>query len=372
MQVKVQQLRDVFKLLEPVVPKKTTLPILHNVLVKGGKAIAGDMETFVIVDLPEADIDFLAPHKAVMQLLNYVPGPETITVEVNKELKLTWDGGNASYPIAKVEDYPGIKEIKPKVQADMDGNMLINALSDISGYCATDESRPVLTGVILFPGEKLDVAAGDGFWMAYQTIPVAFPIEEPLIIPSGGVSLLSSLWRHTTPDSVTGETLVERVLSKRRIELTLSEDKGTPDKLQLRFGKVTVLSKLIAGSPPNFKQLVPEDPPTKVLLFPGDLERAIKRLKAIANDNSGIIRLNWTKDTMTVSAQSEESGKIEGTLPVQANNAEKVGLSIKYLLGYLRGKEGPVTMGFTKAGSPVTFRHRLSPLVVLMPMHIEK
>ncbi|TET13849.1 MAG: hypothetical protein E3J81_07820, partial [Dehalococcoidia bacterium] len=306
MQVKVERLRDAFKLLEPVVPKKTSLPILHNVLVKGGKVIAGDMETFVLVDLPEADIDFLAPHKAVMELLNYVPGDETITIEVNKELKLAWDGGNASYPIAKPQDYPGIKEIKPKVQGSMDGNVLINALSDVSGYCATEDSRPILTGVILFPGEKLDVAAGDGFRMAYQTISVAFPIEKPLIIPSGSVALLSSLWRRTTPDSVSGDTLVERVLSKRQIELTLTEDKGFPDKLRMRFGKVTVLSQLIDGTPPNFKQLVPEDPPTKVLLFPDDLERAIKRLKAVAKDGSGIIRLVWTKDTMTVSAQSEE------------------------------------------------------------------
>ena len=57
MQVKVAKLREVMGLLEPVVPGKTTLPILHNVLLKDGKAIAGDMEAFVLVDLPEADIE---------------------------------------------------------------------------------------------------------------------------------------------------------------------------------------------------------------------------------------------------------------------------------------------------------------------------
>ncbi|GAI84381.1 unnamed protein product, partial [marine sediment metagenome] len=86
MQIQVQKLRDALKLLEPVVPKKTSLPILHNALIKGGKAIAGDMETFVMVDLPEADIDFLVPLKTVMQLLNYVPGTETLSIEVKKEL----------------------------------------------------------------------------------------------------------------------------------------------------------------------------------------------------------------------------------------------------------------------------------------------
>ena len=371
MQIQVQKLRDALKLLEPVVPKKTSLPILHNVLIKGGKAIAGDMETFVLVDLPEADIDFLVPHKAVMQLLNYVPGTETLSIEVNKELKLTWDGGKASYPIAKPKDYPGIKEIKPKVQGTMDGNVLVNALESVAQYCSTDEARPVLTGVIIFPGDKLDVAAGDGYRMAYQTISASFPIEQPLIIPAGSVSLLGSLWRHTTPDSVSGETLVERVLSKRQIELVFAKDEGFPDKLQMRFGKVTVQSKLIAGEPPNFKQLVPEKTPTMVQLFPGDLERAIKRLKVVAKDSDGIVRLVWTKDTMTASASDEEAGKIEGTLPVQADNDGKIALSISYILEYLRGKEGLVTMGYTGLSSPVILRHRLSPLVVLMPMNVQ-
>ena len=77
MKVKVRELREAFKLLEGVVPKTTKIPILRYVLFKDGKATAGNMETFVQVDLPEADIDFLVPHRAVLDMLNYVPGDET-------------------------------------------------------------------------------------------------------------------------------------------------------------------------------------------------------------------------------------------------------------------------------------------------------
>jgi DNA polymerase III sliding clamp (beta) subunit (PCNA family) len=373
MQIKVDKLREVMKLLEPAVPKKTALPVLHNVLIKDGKAIAGDMETFVMIDLPEADIDCLIPHRPVMQLLKYVPGPETLTIEANKELNFTWDGGNASYPLVKVKDYPVIREITAKVQGTMDGNLLINALTSVALYCSHDEARPVLSGVAIFPGENLDIAAGDGFRMAYQTISASFPIEQPLIIPSGAVWLINSLWRHTTPDAVAGETLVERVLSKRQIDITFAEgEKGPPDKLQLCFSNVTVQSILIQGTPPNFKQLIPSDIPTKVQFFPSDLERALKRLSAIARDGSGIIKLKWTKDTMTVSAKSEEMGKTEGTLPVQADNPGAVALDISYLLQYLGGKEGLITMGITAKTAPVVFRHRLSPLILVMPMNVQQ
>jgi DNA polymerase III sliding clamp (beta) subunit (PCNA family) len=134
---------------------------------------------------------------------------------------------------------------------------------------------------------------------------------------------------------------------------------------------VTALIKLIEGTPPNFKQLIPKDIPTTVKFFPGDLERAVKRLRPIAKDSKGIVRLNWTNDTMTVSASSEEAGKVESTLPVQADNPDRVGIDIKYLLEYLKGKEGMVTFGLSSGTAPVVLRHRASPLVLVMPMMVE-
>jgi DNA polymerase-3 subunit beta len=372
MQVRVGKLREVMKLLEPAIPRKTALPILHNVLLKDGKAVAGDLEVFVFIDLPEADIECLIPHKPVMQLLKYVPGNETLTIEANKEISFSWDGGKSSYPRVKPDEYPPTPELVVKTEGTMDGNTLIAALTSISEYCSKEETRPVLNGVVIFPGENLDIAAGDGFRMAYQTIPDSFPIEEPLIIPSRAVSILNSLWQHTKPDVTLGDSLVELVMSKRLIDVALVEAKNSEANiLRVCFSGVTALLKLIQGTPPDFKLLIPKDIPTTVRFFPGDLERAIKRLSAIAKEGSDIVRLAWDNDTMTVSASSEEVGKVEGTLPVQADNPDKVAINIKYLLEYLDGKEGLITMGLTGKTSPVAFRHRASPLVMVMPLNVQ-
>ncbi len=372
MQVRVQKLREVMKLLEPAIPKKTALPILHNVLLKDGKAIAGNLDVFAFIDLPEADIECLIPHKPVMELLKFVPGNEMLTIEANGEITFSWDGGKSSYPRADTKDYPPTPELVVKTEGTMDGNVLITALTSISEYCSTEEARPVLTGVAIFPGEHLDIAAGDGFRMAYLTIPDSFPIEEPLIIPSGAVSILKSLWQHTKPDVALGDSLVGLVMSKRIIDVALVEAKNSEASiLQVSFSGVTALLKLIQGSPPDFKRLIPKDTPTTVRFFPDDLGRAIKRLSAIAKDGKGIVQLDWDNDTMTVSASSAEVGKVEGTLPVQADNPGKVGINIKYLLEYLDGKEGVITMGLTDMTSPVTLRHRAGPLVIVMPMNIK-
>jgi len=372
MQVRVQKLREVMKLLEPAIPGKTALPVLRNVLLKDGKAVAGNLEVFVFVELPEADIECLIPHKPVIQLLKYVPGDETLTIETDGEITFSWTGGKSSYPRIKPEEYPPEPELVAKAEATMDGNVLISALTSVSKYCSTDDKRAVLTGVSILPGENLDIAAGDGFRMAYQTIPETFPVEQPIVIPSGAVSILDSLWQHTKPDVALGDSLVNLVMSKRLMDVALVEAQGSQAGiLRMCFSGVTVLIKLIQGNPPNFKQLIPEDIPTQVRFFPGDLERAVKRLSAIARQGSGIVRLTWSNDTMTVSASDEEAGKVEGTLPVQADSPNKVALNVKYLLEYLDGKEGIITMGLTGKTSPVVFRHRASPLVMVMPMNVQ-
>lgn len=373
MQVQVQKLREVMQLLEPAIAgKKTKLPVLHNVLLKDGRAVASNLETFVLIDLPEADIECLIPHNSIFQLLKYVPGNEMLTIEINRQVTLSWDGGKSSYPRVKVAEYPPVPELTVKTEGSLSGNTLMDALSSVLGYCSNDETKPVLNGVVIFPGEKLDVAAGDGFRMAYQTITETFPIEQPLIIPSGAVRILNYLWQHTKPDVTLGDSLMGLVMSKRQLDAALVEAKGSEaDIFRVSFSGVTALIRLIQGNPPNFKQLIPRDIPTQVKFFPGDLERAIKRLRTIAKEGTGAVKLDWTNDTLTVSASSEEMGKIEGTLPVQADNPDRVALNVRYILEYLKGKEGLITMGVTGKTAPVVFRHRSSPLVMVMPMNVQ-
>jgi len=371
MQVKVEKLREAMQLLEPVIPKKTALPILHNALLKDGKVIAGDLETFVFIDLPEADMECLIPHSSVLELLKYVPGNETLTIESNGELTFSWESGKSSYPRTKPDEYPPEPELAVKAEGTLDGNALIKALVAAVNYCSNETSRPVLSGVAIFPGENLDIAAGDGFRMAYQTITDTFPIEKPLIIPSRAVEVLNSLWQHTKPEVTLGNDLIKLVTNKRQVDVALVEAKSGAEILRFCFSGVMALIKLIEGNPPNFKQLIPQDVPATVKFFPGDLERAVKRLRAIAKDGDGTIRLVWTNDTMTVSAKGKEMGEAEGMLPVQADNPDRIAINIRYLLEYLKGKEGMITMGLTGKTAPVVLRHRASPLVLVMPMNVQ-
>jgi DNA polymerase-3 subunit beta len=385
MQMRVERLREALKLVQPVVHRKTTLPVLSNILLKDGEAAATDLEVTVTLALPEVEGECLIPHHAVSELLKYVPGDEMLTIESagkpftgkgkaihpsRGRVHLDWKGGKASYDVAEVNDYPPIPGVKATAEAAVDGDNLVKALMSVVGYCARDDSRPVLSGVTVALGEVAEVVAADGFRMAYQTMPMSFPAEDMVIIPANAVRILEHLWEGSPfPGRAVplGNSLISQIIGKREINLAIGDG-----VICARFGRVTFIVKLIQGTPPNFRQLIPSDPPLKVQVFASDMERAVRRLRDIAEDSKGIIRFTWTESAMTLSAKSDEKGSVEAEVPVKAEGGTgRVALNAGYLLEYLKGREGLVTMGVTTETSPVIFRHGTSPLVLIMPLGVQ-
>ena len=368
MQVRVDRLRETLKLLQPVIPRKSALPVLKNILLRDGEAIATDLEVMVIFELPEAEGQYLIPHHSAQELLKYVPGNELLSIDqAKKSLNLSWGGGKASYDVVHPKEYPPVPEVKARVEGTVGGDSFVAVLSSVVDYCTTDVTRPVLSGVSLSLGETIEVCAGDGFRMAYHILPISFPAEDRVIIPAHSVRVLGDLWGRVPPAVPLGNSLVRQVTAKRQLQLTLGDG-----RVVARFGRVTLLSKLIEGAAPNFSQLIPQDPPLKVVVFAPELERAVRRVKEIAKDGKGIVRLTWTETAMTVSAKSDEKGKAEAEVPVQTEGGTgRVAVNVSYLLDYLNGKEGVVSIGVRGVQDPVLFRHGTSPLVVIMPMLVQ-
>ena len=144
------------------------------------------------------------------------------------------------------------------------------------------------------------------------------------------------------------------------------------DRVVARFGPVFVGSQLIGGTPPNWKQLIPSEPPMQVRIYAPDMERAMRRVQKVAEDGSGTVRFAWGDGAMTVSAKAEEKGEVQATIPVDIQgDPGKIALNVKYLLEYLKGKMGLLTMGVSTPQSPVLFRYGGAPLVLIMPLFVQ-
>lgn len=371
MDIQVNRFRDVLGLMKPVIPRKTNLPVLTHFLLKDGRAVATDLDTMVMVPVPEVDIECLLPYADVVDTLQYVQGYESLHIEPEDgKVTLSWADGNSSFATIAAKEYPEVPEFVPVAEALLDIDTLIPVMTEVLSFAATKTTRPVLNGVTLLMGEKIAVAAGDGFRMAYKTLPLSFPQEKTCIVPSGSVTALKLLWAKTPRTPPASDSLIPVITAKKHASVALDKDRG----LRFVFGdKTTAIVKLVQGSPPEFVKLLPKEKPAiQATVMAQDLELAVRRVARVAAAGAGMVRMVFGEDSAIISTKHADQ-EVESTIKVLAlqGTPDKVAIDARLLLNYLKGRDGLITLSWVKTGSPVAFKHQTSPSVLIMPMSVK-
>ena len=371
MEIQIYKLRESLELLKPAVARKPTIKSLGYVMLKDGQAVATDLETMVIVPMPEADITALMPIKDVAKVLQYVPGTERLNVKATKKkLSMSWSDGSASFPIEDPETFPEIPEFNPVAEETLSSDILIPGLVALQSYAATETSRPILSGVTLILGDPIRIAAGDGYRMADKELPLTFPMEFTTILPSSSVSVLSHLWKKVPRTPPSSDALVPILTAKKMVTVAHDGEKG----LRFQFSKnATAIVKLIAGDPPDWLKLIPTgEPILKVHAYAPDLELALNRVKSIAYVGSDRVRMDFKENEALISAKGED---LDVESSIETLNAEGVpnrfAINVSYLLNYLKDKDGIVSIAWAGGNSPITFQSANNPRVLIMPMKYE-
>ena len=378
MQIRVRKLRENLTLLQSLVPKKPTLEVLSNVLIKDGVITATDLENRVSLRLDEAHGScLLLPYKSAMEFLKYVPGDELLTVELNeKKLNFSWDSGSASFDTKDAEDYPPLELKEPTSSGLLDGDLLVTALATAVPYCAVDSTRPVLSGVTLYLGNVLQIAGADGFRMSFQSLNLSYlnPVTKTIVIPAGTIAILQDLWKKEPSQVGLAGDLISQITAKREVELNLYGEENI-NTMEMKFGRVTLVSRLIAGNPPDHLSLLNNfEEPIKVRFMGPDMYNAVRRVRGLAKEAAGIARLVWDESRMTVSAVSGSSGgEVKAVFPVEASSTPgRIAININYLTDYFADKPGMVTMGkSSNTGAPALFHYGNRPIVAVMPMQVQ-
>lgn len=370
MEIQVRKLRTALDLLEPVVPKKTTLPATAYACLREGKAVGTDLNTALTVYLPEVQEPMLLSPREVLQFLTYVPGH--LVAKVTRQapgygVSIVAGGHSAIFYGRDPADYPPIPPVQDGHEGVLDGETFVCKLMAVLPYTAKQEDRPVLTAVCLSTGESIEVAGADGFRLAWEKIPGKLFGEEKLLIPRDAVKLLDGLWKKAAvPDLQNATTPVQVALAKRPIRLTWKNC-----MLELRFDSVMLTVQLIQGTFPDYPQLVPSECTSSVTVMAEDMMRALLQVKHLAKESSGIVRLAWDTAELHVSARAEEVGDVTTAMGAQATVPGRVGVSFGLLRDFLTKKEGPITVSLSNGSSgPITFSRHGSANVVIMPMMV--
>jgi DNA polymerase-3 subunit beta len=356
------------------VATRTTLPITNNVLLATEqsrlKLAATNLEIAVscwIGAQVEEEGAITIPARLLTDFVNSLP-PERIDFALSpktRTLELKCARSEARISGHDVDEFPPIPHIGDGLMTKVEAEVLATAIRQVVFAAATEESRPVLTGVQAeFEGEKLTLAAADGFRLAVHTLPLAQPVaaKTAVIIPARSLAELNRL--------LGGQ--------EEAVEITINPQKS---QVLFRLQDIEMVSQLIQGTFPNYNQLIPQSYVTKAVVDVSAFSRATKTAAIFARDGSGIVRLVITPGEelspgrLTVSARAEEVGDNVGEIDaIVDGEATKVAFNSKYLMDVLTILEQEqVALETTSPSSPGVFRPigTENYLYVVMPMFVQ-
>jgi DNA polymerase-3 subunit beta len=355
------------------VAARSTLPVLGNIYLgtdQGRLKLAATNLEIGITCWVGAKVDedgaTTVPARTFVDLVNALPqGTVDMDLAVRTQT-LTVTSGRFTNNVKGVDaqEFPIIPKADEAEAIRIAPDVLQQMIEQVVFAAATDESRPILTGVLAkFSGKTLTLAAADGFRLSVRTAQLDEGVDEPLdvIIPARALAELGRICGdQTDPVSIM----------------------VTPQKSQILFHltNVDLVSQLIDGKFPDYNAIVPKSSGTRAVIDTGLMLKACKAANVFAREAANIVRLNIvpgdeiTPGHIKIGAQSAETGENAGDLDASVSgNAMEIAFNVKYLIDVLNVAGAPqVTLETNNASQPgllrpignETFTH------VIMPMHI--
>ncbi len=356
------------------VAARTTLPITGNILLATDqsrlKLSATNLEMAITCWLGarvEEEGAITIPARLLSEFVNSLPS-DRIDVSLSprtRTLELKCARFEARISGVDAKDFPPIPKIEEGISTTAEAESLEQAISHVVFAAATEESRPVLTGVdARFDGDLLTLAAADGFRLAVYRLKLASPVEQPaeVIIPARTLSELQRL-------------LADQ---EQPVEILVNPNKS---QALFRLKDIEVVSQLVQGSFPNYTQLIPQNYTTQMVVNVPEFLRATRMASIFARDGSGIVRLVLSPGSdlqtgkLTVSARSEEIGDDVGEIDAKVDGEEaRIAFNGKYLIDVLSVlREPQVALETTNPSSPGVIRPvgTENYIHVVMPMFVQ-
>jgi len=339
------------------VATRTTLPITNNVLLATDqsrlKLAATNLEMAIscwIGAKVEEEGAITVPARLLIEFINSLPN-DKVDISLpsqTKTLELKCARFEARISGIDAKDFPPIPKVEQGITTKVEVEALHRGITQVVFAAATEESRPVLTGIDAeFDGDVLTLAAADGFRLAVYKLSLAIPVSQKtkVIIPARTLAELNRLMAD----------------QEEAVEITVNPNKS---QALFRLKNIELVSQLVQGTFPNYAQLIPQSYNTRVVVDVAAFLRAAKTASIFARDGSGIVRLvivpggELTPGKMTISARSEEIGDDVGEIDAIVEGEEaKIAFNGKYLIDVLSVlRETQVALETTNPSSPGVIR----------------
>ena len=287
------------------VSTRASVQVLGGVLLRGGEGslelAATDMELSLRLSV-EAQVEgqgaVVAPGRLLVDLARLLPDSEVVLEHRSEQGVLEVTCGPAAYKLNtySAEDFPKLPEVEGAQTFTVDNAAFLDTVSKVARAASRDESRPVLTGVLVhFEGSHLVMAATDSYRMSVKTTELqeAAGAELEAIVPARALTELSRI-------------------AQDAAELRIGVQEN---HVVFGAGDVWLTTRRIDGQFPNHKQLIPETFEHEIALPREEFLEVVRRVSVMAQRNSPL-RLRFAEGEVTISAQTQDVGEAKESLPV--------------------------------------------------------
>ena len=308
------------------IPAKTTLPVLANILVetteRGIRLSGTDLDIAVSTEVT-ADVEtpgaITIPAKKLAEIARELP-PAPVKIGAMGEQRITLECGRSRFKLLGLprDEFPTFPQVRFQDSWRVRSGDLQKLISHTSFAVSTEESRPILNGVLWeLRSDRMRMVATNGHRLTRMDLPIA-----------GGNSLGGDL--------IVPPKALDQVRRLFPAEEDLEIAQGD-NHLGFRSPFTSVFTRLIEGPYPKYEQVIPRDNDRVATSDKVALISALKRMSVIASDQTHRIRLSFNAGLLRFSVQTPDLGEAQDELPIRfSGDPIDIGFNANYLLEILR------------------------------------
>ncbi|OGN02180.1 MAG: DNA polymerase III subunit beta [Candidatus Yanofskybacteria bacterium RIFCSPHIGHO2_01_FULL_42_12] len=339
-----KNLKTALSLVEKIVSRNPSLPILNNILIKtdnGRLKISSTNLEIGINYMIGAKIDEVGeiaiPARVSSDFINNVVDEKITLHTKNNILTINSDKYKTQILGFDPKDFPIIPKIKEKTATILSSGILRRLLCSVADSVAVSETRPELAGVYAdFNSKRVVFAATDSFRLSEVIFDIKNASQCSIIIPRN--------------------TVMEMIRISSDIDGDLDIKIGD-NQISFSNDDFELISRLVDGNYPDYKKVIPTKFLSRVLVEKNDLEKDI-RLAGLFSSNISDVKLVCSEDSVTLKSKNSDKGEIETTIPaILKNDPFDISINYRYLLDGLKiMNSNKVVIEFTGNGNPLVLK----------------
>ncbi len=351
--------------------KNVNLPILNNVLIeaKDGniKLVATDLEigiTSIVRGKIEKEGVFTVDSKVIAEFISLLPNKKVEIVKKDHNLLIESENYKTVIRGQEADEFPLIPKVERREFFKTEVNDFKKALSQVIFAVSNSETRIELTGVQFhFKNDKLIMAATDSYRLAEKEIKIETnsKTEKKIIIPA---KTLQELIR--VMSAVKSENLSD---DNTKIEFFV-----TDNQVLFTIGNTELVSRLIEGQYPDYKQIIPTKNETSILVSRDELMRAVKAASIFSKSGINDINLDFPlgKNKIIISSSSSQTGENITDLDAAVNGKDNsIVVNYRYLLDGVNSIDGDnIKINIINGNTPCVLKSEKDPsyIYIIMPI----